>query len=153
MQWHQAVAASWMAVDHQPVPLTPGRMGPWTHAAYARSWLCHQHDTTGTGIHQTTQCFSTLQLSSVGRISTGAAPSCFYLIGVEPGVVVCYNSPSVTRINELCALRCGSVHHCCTALLFVCLWPAVLFRRRSSTMIGWFWFVASFWGNTRHLCS
>ena len=35
-QWHHAVAADWTAVlhRHQPVPLTPDRMGPWTHAAY-----------------------------------------------------------------------------------------------------------------------
>ena len=35
---------------HQPVPLTPGRMRPWTNAAHAKSWLCHQHDVIGTRI-------------------------------------------------------------------------------------------------------
>ena len=63
---------------HQPVPLTPGRMGPRTHAAYtAYAKSCNQHDATGSGIHQTSQCFSTQLSSVVDHVPTGAASSCF----------------------------------------------------------------------------
>lgn len=64
-------------LHHQPVPLKPDRMEPWTHAAYAKNWLRHQNDVTGTGISQTRICFSTLQLSSVGDPVPTGASSCF----------------------------------------------------------------------------
>jgi hypothetical protein len=89
---------------------------------------CHQHDGTGTGNRRTRQCFSTPQLSSVGDgLPTGATSSCLYLLEVEPSVVVCCNSPSVTKVGEFCVLRCRSAHHCCTAPLFaVCGLPVSL---------------------------
>ena len=39
-------------------------------------------------------------------------------------LLICCNSPFVTRTDKLCVPRCRSAHHCCTALLFACLCPA-----------------------------
>jgi hypothetical protein len=83
-----------------------------------------------TQVNCSRQCFCTPQLSSVGDcVPTGAASSCFPLIGLEPGVVFCCSCPCVTRIDELCVPRWRSADHCCTGPLLVCFWSACLLAR------------------------
>lgn len=46
--------------------------------------------------------------------------SCSSLTGVESGIALCCSSPSNSRLNDVCFLKCPSSHCCCTELSFIC---------------------------------
>jgi hypothetical protein len=76
-------------------------MWPWTHTAYAKSWLYHQHDATGTVIRRTTP-----QLSSGDRVPT----SRFFIFFSDNPV---WASAAIARPwqgSASCALRDSLLH-------------------------------------------
>lgn len=49
-----------------------------------------------------------------------ASFSCSLLTGVESGIALCCCSPSNSRLNDVCFLKCPSAQCCCTQLSFIC---------------------------------
>lgn len=69
-------------------------------------------------IHQSRLCISSFPLSSSDElVPTATSAFCFWLTVMEPDMIFCCCSSSVSRFNMLCIPICFSAHHSCTEWL------------------------------------
>ena len=116
-----------------PPPAWTVGLGPWIHAVGTKFWPYHLRRVRCMYASAEIVCylrmplqksifirpgFASLQLSSFGEpVTTTASAFGSWLTEVEPNVVLCSSSPSVSRFDVLRILRFFSADHNCTECL------------------------------------